>query len=63
MTYHRYSDDAGTKLKLLTRVADTYFQYIGDHERGFVALCEAFRELPSDTAVWLRPASAKIETM
>ncbi len=51
---HRYSDDAQKKLALLTRVADTYFQYIGDSERGFVSLCEAFREMPSDAATLQR---------
>ena len=51
---HRYSDDSRQKLTLLTRVADTYFNYIGDGERGFVSLCEAFREMPSDSATLQR---------
>ncbi len=45
---HRFSTESRRKLQLLTRVADTYFQQIGDTERGFVSLCEAFREMPSD---------------
>jgi tetratricopeptide (TPR) repeat protein len=45
---HRFSAVPREKLQLLTRVADTYFQHIGDGQRGFVALCEAFREMPSD---------------
>jgi len=51
---HRYSDAPRQKLGLLTRVADTYFNHIGDGERGFVSLCEAFREMPSDTATLQR---------
>jgi len=45
---HRFAGDSKEKLQLLTRVADTYFHQIGDTERGFVSLCEAFREMPSD---------------
>jgi tetratricopeptide (TPR) repeat protein len=45
---HRFSAEPREKLSLLTRVADTYFQHVGDTERGFVSLCEAFREMPSD---------------
>jgi len=51
---HRFSSAPQRKLQLLTRVADTYFQYIGDTERGFVSLCEAFREMPSDTGTLQR---------
>jgi tetratricopeptide (TPR) repeat protein len=51
---HRFSEEPRQKLQLLTRVADTYFQYIGDTERGFVSLCEAFREMPSDTGTLQR---------
>ena len=51
---HRFSGAPQRKLQLLTRVADTYFQYIGDTERGFVSLCEAFREMPSDTGTLQR---------
>jgi tetratricopeptide (TPR) repeat protein len=51
---HRFSSAPQQKLQLLTRVADTYFQYIGDTERGFVSLCEAFREMPSDTGTLQR---------
>ena len=51
---HRFSSDPRDRLQLLTRVADTYFQHIGDTERGFVSLCEAFRELPSDTGTLQR---------
>ena len=51
---HRFSSAPRRKLQLLTRVADTYFQYIGDTERGFVSLCEAFREMPSDTGTLQR---------
>jgi tetratricopeptide (TPR) repeat protein len=51
---HRFADEPRQKLSLLTRVADTYFQYIGDSERGFVSLCEAFREMPSDSATLQR---------
>ncbi len=51
---HRFSEEPRQKLQLLTRVADTYFQYIGDTERGFVSLCEAYREMPSDTGTLQR---------
>jgi tetratricopeptide (TPR) repeat protein len=51
---HRFSGEPRQKLQLLTRVADTYFQHIGDSERGFVSLCEAFREMPSDTSTLQR---------
>ncbi|MBW2403630.1 MAG: tetratricopeptide repeat protein, partial [Deltaproteobacteria bacterium] len=51
---HRFSEGPRQKLQLLTRVADTYFQHIGDTERGFVSLCEAFREMPSDTGTLQR---------
>ena len=51
---HRFSGEAQDKLRLLTRVADTYFHYIGDPERGFVSLCEAFREKPSDSGTLSR---------
>jgi golgin subfamily B member 1 len=51
---HRFSSEPRRKLQLLTRVADTYFQHVGDTERGFVSLCEAFREMPSDTATLAR---------
>jgi len=51
---HRFSTEPRHKLQLLTRVADTYFQHIGDPERGFVSLCEAFREMPSDAATLQR---------
>ncbi|MEM7434679.1 MAG: tetratricopeptide repeat protein [Myxococcota bacterium] len=47
---HRFSEEPSQRLRLLTRVADTYFQYIGDPERGFASLCEAFRQMPSDSA-------------
>ncbi len=47
---HRHADEPRTKLTLLTRVADTYFQHIGDADRGFASLCDAFREMPSDSA-------------
>ncbi|KPK16922.1 MAG: hypothetical protein AMJ62_03270 [Myxococcales bacterium SG8_38] len=50
----RFSSEARRRLELLCRVADTYFQHIGDHERGFAALCEAFREMPSDTGTLQR---------
>ncbi len=45
---HRFSNDPQQRLGLLIRVADTYFQQIGDADRGFSSLCEAFREQPSD---------------
>jgi len=51
---HRFSSEPRERLALLTRVADTYFQHIGDTERGFVSLCEAFREMPSDEATLQR---------
>ncbi len=51
---HRFSTEPQQRLALLTRVADTYFQHIGDGERGFVSLCEAFREVPSDAATLQR---------
>ncbi len=51
---HRFTSEAEQRLRLLTRVADTYFQQIGDTERGFVSLCEAFRELPSDASTLQR---------
>jgi tetratricopeptide (TPR) repeat protein len=51
---HRFSEEPRQKLQLLTRVADTYFQHIGDTERGFVSLCEAYREMPSDTGTLQR---------
>ena len=51
---HRFSSEPRQKLQLLTRVADTYFQHIGDAERGFVSLCEAFREMPSDATTLQR---------
>ena len=47
---HRFSEGAAQRMQFLTRVADTFFQHVGDAERGFAALCEAFREMPSDTA-------------
>ncbi|MBW2510239.1 MAG: tetratricopeptide repeat protein, partial [Deltaproteobacteria bacterium] len=58
---HRYSDEPRERLTLLTRVADTYFNHIGDAERGFVSLCEAFREMPSDDATLRRLESLAIE--
>ena len=51
---HGFSRVPRERLQLLTRVADTYFQHIGDTERGFVSLSEAFREVPSDTATLQR---------
>lgn len=51
---HRFSSEPRRKLQLLTRVADTYFQHVGDTDRGFVSLCEAFREMPSDTGTLTR---------
>ena len=45
---HRFSNEPRRRRELLTRVADTYFQHIGDADRGFSSLCEAFREQPSD---------------
>jgi len=45
---HRFSNDAQERLTLLTRVADTHFQKLDDPDQGFSALCEAFREKPSD---------------
>ncbi|MFZ1864320.1 MAG: tetratricopeptide repeat protein [Polyangiales bacterium] len=50
----RLSDEPRQKLDLLSRVADTYFQHIGDDERGFASLCEAFREMPSDVGTLKR---------
>ncbi|MGD8826753.1 MAG: tetratricopeptide repeat protein, partial [Myxococcales bacterium] len=44
----RLSTEPRQRLELLSRVADTYFQHIGDDERGFTSLCEAFRQMPSD---------------
>jgi tetratricopeptide (TPR) repeat protein len=51
---HRFSAEPAQRLRLLTRVADTYFQCLGDTERGFVSLCEGFREMPSDTVTLQR---------
>ncbi|MGB5268369.1 MAG: tetratricopeptide repeat protein [Polyangiales bacterium] len=45
---HGFSTVPRERLQLLTRVADTYFQHIGDAGRGFSSLCDAFREVPSD---------------
>lgn len=45
---HRFATESRQRLRLLTRIADTYFQHIGDVERGFESLCEAFRAVPSD---------------
>ncbi|MDH3727652.1 MAG: hypothetical protein OER77_08985, partial [Myxococcales bacterium] len=46
---HRFSNEPQRRLQLLTRVATTYFQHIGDADQGFSSLCEAFREQPSDS--------------
>ena len=51
---HGFSGVPRERLQLLTRVADTYFQHIGDPDRGFASLSEAFREVPSDMATLQR---------
>ncbi len=45
---NRFSAEPRRRLELLSRVADTYFHRLGDEQRGFSSLCEAFREMPSD---------------
>ena len=51
---HRFCGEPEMRLHLLTRVADTYMQQVGDNERGFAALCDAYRELPSHFATLKR---------
>ncbi len=51
---HGFSNVPRERLQLLTRVADTYFQHIGDAGRGFSSLSDAFREVPSDVATLSR---------
>ncbi len=53
---HRHAAEPQERLKLLTRVADTQLEQLEDPERGFAALSEAFRELPSDA-----PTLARLE--
>ena len=50
----RFSSEPQRRLELLTRVADTYFEHMGDIDRGFASLCEAFREVPADTGTLQR---------